>query len=207
MAGLLFDVDGVLLDSISAYDQMWRQWAAQRGLDGDHVARVALGRRSEDTVAEVLPGADFASEDILLGQLLEPALQRMPAVAGAHELLAVLPGDRWGCVTSGSREWVTLRLAAVGIAVPRVLVTGEDVATGKPHPEGYLLGAQRLGHAAEDCVAIEDAPAGIAAGKAAGMTVVALRTTHRLDALAAADHVFDDLHHASAFLIERVRQN
>ncbi len=114
-AGLLFDVDGVLLDSISAYDEMWRQWAAQRGLDGDHVARVALGRRSEDTVAEVLPGADFSSEDILLGQLLEPALQRMgAAVAGAHELLAVLHGDCWGCVTSGSREWVTLRLAAVG---------------------------------------------------------------------------------------------
>ncbi len=81
MAGLLFDVDGVLLDSTRAYDRMWRQWSAQRGLDGDHVASVALGRRSEDTVAEVLPGADFATEDVLLGQILEPELHRMPAVA------------------------------------------------------------------------------------------------------------------------------
>jgi sugar-phosphatase len=123
-------------------------------------------------------------------------------IAGVPALLASLPPDRWGIVTSGSPLIATRRLAAAGVPAPRVFVTARDNRRGKPDPEGYLLGARRLGVDPSDCVVVEDAPAGIAAGKAAGMSVIAVRTTCTADRLAAADAVVPTAGHLEARIVD-----
>jgi sugar-phosphatase len=202
---LLFDVDGVLIDSTAVYELVWREWAALRGLDGDTVVAATWGRRGADTIAEVLPSADYAAEAVVLADLLTRRMQHIPAMPGAVGLLAGLPPQSWACVTSGSRAWVGTRLTEAGLPVPPALVTADDVTFGKPHPDCYLLGARLLERAPEDCIVIEDSPAGVAAGKAAGMTVVGLLTTHQPADVARADYVFGDLLAASDFLLQRVR--
>jgi sugar-phosphatase len=114
-------------------------------------------------------------------------------VPGAAALLARLDDRQWAIVTSGSVAVASLRMRAGGIPRPRVFVTSDDVRRGKPDPEGYLLGARRLGCRPEECLVIEDAPPGVAAGKAAGMPVVAVLTTHRAEQLAEADARVDSL--------------
>lgn len=103
-------------------------------------------------------------------------LDGLRAVPGAHQLLKALPQDRWAIVTSCGRALAHQRLAAVGLPVPRVLVVSEDVKQGKPAPDGYRLGAERLGYDAAACIVFEDAPAGVAAGRRAGARVVGLTT-------------------------------
>lgn len=205
MTGLLFDVDGVLVDSIAAYERIWRRWAGLHDLDGDAVVAATFGRRGVDTVAEVAPHLAYDDEVPVLTELLERELHNIPAMPGAVELLSQLPEGSWGCVTSGTRDWVTARLTSAGIPRPAVLVSAEEVERGKPDPACYLLGADRLGRSPGECIVVEDAPAGIEAAHAAGMTVVGLTTTHaRLD-VEAADYIFDTLVDAGPFLLERVR--
>jgi sugar-phosphatase len=109
------------------------------------------------------------------------------------ECVGVARRGQWAVVTSGGRELATLRLAAVGFPVPEVLVTGDDVEHGKPDPEPYLRAAEALGVPAAECVVVEDAPAGVLAAKRAGMTVLAVATTHPAAALAQADQVFSGM--------------
>jgi len=112
---------------------------------------------------------------------------------GALELVRSIPRERWGVVTSGSRLLATSRLPFCGLPIPDVLVTSDDVINGKPHPEPYLKGAARLGFSPADCVVIEDAPAGIEAARAAGMTVIGMASTYKPDFLAHADAVVTKL--------------
>ena len=114
-------------------------------------------------------------------------------VRGARQLLATLDDGQWAAVTSGPRPLMAARLRAAGLPVPPVLITADDVHFGKPHPEGFLLAAKALGVPPTSCVVVEDSPAGVAAGKAAGALVVALTTTHSADVLTAADIVVSDL--------------
>ena len=185
-AALLFDLDGVLVDSTASVERQWRLWAARHGIDGDALVRVVHGRRAEDTIREAAPHLDAARE---VREVLAPAeaadSEGNVAVAGAAALLASLPPDRWAVVTSGLPAVAAARLASVGLPMPRVLVTAADVGRGKPDPEGYLLGARRLGVRAERCVVFEDAPAGLAAARAAGPASVAVATTHALEELEA----------------------
>ena len=173
----LFDLDGVLIDSTPAVIRVWSRWAIAHGFDPAEVVRTAHGRPSISTIRDYLPGADYEAENCVVenGELAD--LDGVVPLPGARELLNALPADRWTIVTSCTRALAGARLSAAGLPVPDRLVTCDDVKNGKPDPEPYLKGASLLGISARDCVVVEDAPAGIRAGKAAGARVIACRTT------------------------------
>jgi sugar-phosphatase len=191
---LLFDLDGVLIDSTPAVIRVWTQWAMAHGFDPDEVVRRAHGRPSISTIREYLPDADHEAENRVVesGEIAD--LNGVVPLPGARELLEALPPDRWTIVTSCTRQLGTTRLRAAGLPIPPRLVTCDDVKNGKPDPEPYLKGASLLGVAAKDCIVVEDAPAGIRAGKAAGARVIACRTTSPEQELrdAGADWIVDD---------------
>jgi mannitol-1-/sugar-/sorbitol-6-phosphatase len=174
---MLFDMDGVLLDSTLAVARVWRQWARERGFDPEHVSHIAQGRPSLTTIRELLPGSDHAAENRIVEQREMDDLEGVVPCDGARELLASLPAERWALVTSSTRPLAQVRLRAGGLAVPERMITGNDIEHGKPHPEPFLKGAALLGFSPEDCIVVEDTPAGIRAGKAAGCRVLAFRTT------------------------------
>ena len=165
--GVLFDCDGVLVDSDASVDNSWRRWAEAVGLDPDALGDIVHGRRSEDTIAELLP-ADRRLEAVTLIERIEvDDAARVTAIPGAAALLAMLPAGRWAVVTSGTDALATARLRAAGLPVPEVLITADDVASGKPDPEGYRTAARRLGYEPSSTVVLEDAPSGVLAVRAA----------------------------------------
>src|SRR6266568_2151624 len=185
-SGLLFDLDGVLVDSTPAVARVWTRWALSHGFEPDETVRRAHGRPSLATIRDLLPGADHVAENevVLRGEIEDT--EGVVPLPGALELLASLPADRWSIVTSCARELAEVRLKAAGLPIPNRLLTSDDVTRGKPDPEPYLKGAALLGLPATKCVVFEDAPAGIRAGKAAGASVVALQTTSPDEELRAA---------------------
>jgi len=185
-AALLLDCDGVLVDSRASVERAWRRWAVEHGLDGEAVVAIAHGRRTEDTLRELGLAGDLAAEVDRVEAAEVADASAVSAYPEAAALLATLPAGAWAVVTSGTRALVTARLAAGGLPLPAVLVTADDVAAGKPDPQGYLEAARRLGRAAEECLVLEDSPAGVAAALTAGMRVVALPTTHAAKELSAA---------------------
>jgi mannitol-1-/sugar-/sorbitol-6-phosphatase len=199
---VLFDLDGVLVDSTACIERTWRRWAAEQGLDAEAVMRIAHGRRALETIRSVAPHLATAAQCAAL-EAREAREARetdgVRDVAGAAALLAGLPAGRWAIVTSGTRAVAEHRLQVTGLPVPDVMVCADEVARGKPDPEGYLAAAQRLGVAPAACVVVEDAAAGLEAARAAGMRAVALATTHRREELGMADAVADSL---SAISIE-----
>jgi mannitol-1-/sugar-/sorbitol-6-phosphatase len=191
---VLFDLDGVLVDSTPAVARVWAWWARAHGFDPDEVVKRAHGRPSIATICELLPGADHAAEDREVERREIADIEGVVPLPGAVELLQGLPRERWAIVTSCTRPLAGVRIAAAGLPKPKYLVTSTEVKHGKPDPEPYLKGAQLLGVPASECIVIEDAPAGIRAGKAAGARVVALRTTASDAELqqAGADWIVDD---------------
>lgn len=173
-AAVLFDLDGVLVHSAAAVRRSWRAWALAHGLDPDAVQAATHGRRTVDTIREVAPylDAESAAADLEAAQALDTA--GLSAGAGARRLAARLVAGEWGVVTSGTRRLALARLRAAGLPEPGVLVAGDDVARGKPSPEGYLLAAGRLNQPPARCLVVEDAPAGVTAGRAAGMRVLGM---------------------------------
>jgi mannitol-1-/sugar-/sorbitol-6-phosphatase len=190
---ILFDIDGTLVDSTAAVVRTWETWAATRGLDADEILRVCHGRRTEDTLAMFLPAAQHPTAMAELDELERANLDGVTALPGTQSLLPRLPVERWAAVTSGSREVMCARLTAAGLPIPEVLVSAEAVAEGKPHPEGYLKAAAALGRDVRRCLVVEDAPAGIDAGRAAGARVLAVATSHPASELTSADAVIPDL--------------
>jgi sugar-phosphatase len=176
-SGLLFDLDGVLVDSTPAVARVWSKWAIAHGFDPDETVRKAHGRPSIATIRDLLPNADVVAEnDVVLRGEIEDTDGVVP-LKGASELLKSLPPDKWAIVTSCSKPLAEVRLKAAGLPIPARILTSDDVVNGKPDPEPYRKGAALLGVPASKCVVFEDAPAGIRAGKSAGAIVVALRTT------------------------------
>jgi sugar-phosphatase len=190
---ILSDMDGVLIDSTPAVSRVWRRWAGERGFDPEHVARVAQGRPSITTVRELLPHADHEAENRVVEQREMEDLDGVTACSGAVDLLRHLPPERWVLVTSSTRPLAEVRLRAAGLSTPRYIVTASDVQHGKPHPEPFLKAAAIVKCSPADCIVLEDSPAGIRAGKAAGSRVLALRTTVRDEELyaAGADWIVD----------------
>jgi len=186
VGAVLFDCDGVLVDSAASVERAWRRWAAEHELDADAVVAVAHGRRTQDTLLDLGLSADIAAEVALLEAAEIADAAGVSGYPEAAALLPTLPPETWAVVTSGTRALATSRLAAAGLPLPAVLVTADDVAAGKPDPEGYLEAARRLGRRPADCLVLEDAPAGVQAALAAGMRVVALTTTHAANELVAA---------------------
>lgn len=178
-AAFLFDMDGTVLTSIVASERVWGTWARKHGLDVEAVCKSIHGRRAVETVRSFnIPDVDEDAEVEWLKTAEIADIGGIEAIEGAVAFLTALPADRWAVVTSAPRELAKVRLAAAGLPLPAVLVTAEDVERGKPAPDCFRLAAQRLGHRIEDCLVFEDAPAGIAAGEAAGATVVVITATH-----------------------------
>lgn len=178
---VLLDLDGVMVVSEASIERAWRAWAEDAGLSWPDVAAHVPGRHAVDTIRAVAPQlseaeVDAAARAVNDAQVVDTS--GLETVAGMRALVDALDGGAWGVVTGCPRRLAAARLAATGYPRPPVLVAAEDVARGKPHPDGYALAAARLGVDAAGCVAIEDAPAGVAAARAAGARVVALTTTH-----------------------------
>ena len=183
---LLFDMDGVLVDSTHAVARVWSKWAVAHGFDPDVVVRAAHGRPSITTIREFLPQADAHAENREVERQEIEDLEGVIAIPGASALVNSLPAGRWIVATSATRALAEVRLGAAGIPVLREMITSDDIQRGKPDPEPYLKAAARLGFAPADCVVVEDAPAGIRAGKAAGARVIGLPTTSNRAELEAA---------------------
>lgn len=191
---VLFDIDGTLVDSTAAVERTWTLWADAHGYDAGAILRVCHGRRSQDTIADFVQDPDERAAAVTeLEELELQDLRDVVALPGAPELLRVLPAHRWAAVTSGSRQLMQARLHAAGLPLPAVLVAAEDVEHGKPDPAGYLSAAAQLGGRASSCVVIEDAPAGLRAGRAAAAFTVAVCTSHPAHQLHEADVVVPDL--------------
>lgn len=198
---LLFDNDGTLVSSLASVDRCWTQWAREYGVTAEEFARIGLhGRPAAEIAADLLPAEAVPGAVARIEQLEVDDVPNGGAVLlpGTAEFLASLPADRWAVVTSATRRLAEARLGAVGI-LPKTLVTADDITRGKPDPEPYLLAARQLGVDPARCVVFEDAPAGLQAGRAAGMTTVALATTHKAHELTA-DLVVDDLSALSALV-------
>jgi HAD superfamily hydrolase (TIGR01509 family) len=197
---LLFDLDGTLVDSRAVVERQWRRLCDRLGLDFAEVLAVLHGVRSSDVIRVFAPDSDVEAEAAALDAAEQEDTEGLEVVRGAPDVLARLPAGSWGIVTSGHRALAQGRLRAVGLPVPEVMVCGDEVANGKPDPEGYLTAARLLGAAPETCVVFEDAPAGVQAGLAAGMRVIGISTTHAASALAGASTVLDDLRDFDAAL-------
>jgi sugar-phosphatase len=192
---LLFDLDGVLVDSTPAVTRVWTSWALEHGFDPEEVVRMAHGRTSLSTIIELLPNGNHAAEDRDVERREIEDIDGVIPLPGAVELLRALPPHRWAVVTSGTRPLAEVRIRAAGLPLPRHFVTASDITRSKPDPEPYLLGAKSVGFAPRECVVIEDAPAGIRSAKSAGAKVIALRTTASDAELASAgaDWIIQDL--------------
>lgn len=176
-AALLFDLDGVLIDSTPAVARVWARWAIEHGFDSAQVVARAHGRPSLTTIRELLPDADHEAENRVVERREIEDLDGVVPLPGVLDLLASIPSNRWTIVTSCTRALAEVRIKHAGLPVPKRFITSTDIIHGKPDPEPYLKAAALLGFRASDCVVLEDAPAGIRSGKAAGVKVIAFRTT------------------------------
>jgi len=179
-AAFLFDMDGTILSSIASAERVWSKWAQRHGLDLASFLPTIHGVQSVETIRNLgLPGIDPVAEAALITQAEMDDVAGIDPIAGAAAFLASLPADRWAVVTSAPRALAASRLAAAGLPQPPLLIAAEDVARGKPAPDCFALAAGHLGVGPETCLVFEDAPAGIAAGVAAGAQVVVITATHR----------------------------
>lgn len=188
---ILFDLDGVLVDSTVAVERVWRRWAHDHHVDSDFVMANAHGRRSVETLRLVAPELDAEKENLHVEQMEIEDKEGIVPIPGAKEFLSSLPSDRFMIVTSATAALASARLRYAGLPLPARLITAEDVREGKPSPEPYMKGAAALSYAPVDCLVFEDTPAGIGSGKAAGMRVIALATTYPGKELSTADAIVD----------------
>lgn len=170
-------MDGVLINSTPAVTRVWRRWAIEHGFDAEEVVARAHGRPSLTTVREYLPYADLEAENRQVERRELEDLEGVIPLPGALDLLAALSADRWTIVTSCTRPLAEVRIKAAALPLPKHLITSNDITHGKPHPEPYLKAAAALGFPATECAVVEDVPAGIRSGKAAGARVIAFKTT------------------------------
>ena len=175
----LFDMDGTVLNSIAAAERIWTIWALHHGVDVDTFLPTIHGVRAIDTITRLaLPGVDAEAEAAWITEAEIEDVEGIVEVAGAANFLKSLPANQWAIVTSAPRALALRRMAAAGIPEPGVMITAEDVSTGKPDPAGYYLAARRLGVEPTDCLIFEDAAVGIRAGEAAGAHVMVITATH-----------------------------
>jgi mannitol-1-/sugar-/sorbitol-6-phosphatase len=192
-SAILFDLDGVLVDSTGSVGRQWRIWARERGIDEEKVIAIAHGVRALEVIRTIAPHLDAEAEVRSLEKREAADHDGVAVMPGAINLVHSIPEGFWGVVTSGSRQLATDRLQLAGIPLPKVMITADDVINGKPHPEPYLKGAEQLGVNANECLVIEDAPAGIRAAHAGGMKVIGLTSTYPASALSEADFVVPKL--------------
>ncbi len=192
-AAILFDLDGVLVDSTGSVTRQWRRWAEEHNLDPQKVVEIAHGVRTIEIVKKLAPHLDAETEVVRLEKREADDHEGVSVMPGAAELLKAIPGGRWCVVTSGTGYLATSRLKLANLPTPKVLVSADDVSKGKPDPEPYLMGARLLGMNPAECLVIEDAPAGIRAAHAGGMRAIGITSTYPAPALHEADAVIQML--------------
>ena len=188
-AAILFDLDGVLVDSTGSVTRQWRRWAEEHSLDPQKVLEIAHGVRTIEIVRTLAPHLDAEAEVKRIEKREADDQEGVAVMPGAAELLKAIPEGRWCVVTSGTRYLATARLKLANLPTPNVLVSADDVSKGKPDPEPYLMGAKLLGINPAECLVIEDAPAGIRAAHAGGMKAIAITSTYPASELQEADAV------------------
>jgi sugar-phosphatase len=196
--GILFDMDGVLISSIAADERSWLRWARFHHMEETFSLQSTHGRRTIDTIRAARPDLDLAVEVNRMEAFDAEEQGGVLALPGAKSLVAGLPAGAWTVVTSASERMMRQRLALVGMEAPPNAVSADHVAHGKPHPEPYERGARMLGLAPSECLVIEDAPAGVRAGKAAGCAVLAVLTSHGAEELEEADWIVPSLEGVTA---------
>lgn len=205
-SAILFDLDGVLVDSTRSVARQWRLWAQENGVDPEQVLKIAHGRRTVEVVRLLAPHLPAEEEVQKLEQREAADTEGVTVMPGAADLVRSIPDGRWAVATSGTRYLATSRLRLGNLPIPRVLVSADEVVKGKPDPEPFLKGAELLGMNAEECLVIEDAPAGIRAAHAGGMKVIALPSTYPVSELQEADAVVQELQKIRVgWLNERLR--
>jgi sugar-phosphatase len=175
---ILFDMDGTLVDSTQCDERIMGRWAEKHGLDREFVLQVSLGRRTVDAIREAAPHLNVEEEARAIDAEELVEREGIKEIRGAQHLLHKLKPHQWAIVTSASRALATFRLRCAGLPLPQWLVCGDEVTNGKPDPEGYQKAAGQLGVSPARCLVVEDTPAGILAGRRAGMNVLALTTTY-----------------------------
>ncbi len=190
---VLFDNDGTLTDSTAAVERAWRAWAAHHAVPVERLTSYhgVPSRSIVEAVVESYVDVDLATADIDRRELEDVA--GVVALPGAADAMAAV-GERAAIVTSAGRELAVLRLDAAGLLRPEAFVTADDITRGKPDPQPYLVGAEKLGVDASRCLVVEDAPAGLRSGRAAGAATLAVTTTSAVEDLEPfADLVVQDL--------------
>jgi sugar-phosphatase len=190
---VLFDLDGVLVDSTPCVTRVWTNWAVEHGLDPEYVVHVAHGKRAIETVRTVAPELNAEREFRTIEEREIEDTDGLRVLPGACELLAALPPQRYAIVTSGTRTLAMKRLQVAGIPIPAKMITADDVTRGKPDPEPYLKGADLLGWTGSECLVFEDAPSGIRSAQAAGAIAIGIPTTYTPEELAFATMVIPSL--------------
>ena len=192
---LLFDLDGVLVDSNPVYETHWLIWAHERDVSYQHILEVHHGRPVSDTIRVVAPHLDPIAEAEAYRQsvIADNHLERVRSFPGVSTMLKELPSDRWAIVTSAPRAFALKTLQYLDLPTPKVFVSSEDIGVGKPAPYPYLRAAWGLNQSIEDCIVVEDAPAGIQSARAAGARIIAVQTTNSPDALHEADFLVNEV--------------
>lgn len=196
--GFLFDLDGTLVDSLAVVERSWQFWAESYGVDPQEVLEFIHGKQAITTLRHFMPGkseAEIQAEFLRLEHIEATDLDGVRALPGAVELLLHLEAQSipWAIVTSGSIPVAHARHRAAGLPQPAVFITAEQVTRGKPQPDAYLLGAERLGLTPQECLVVEDAPAGIQSGLAAGCHVAAVNVPPETPELLEVDFVLTTL--------------
>jgi sugar-phosphatase len=192
-AAILFDLDGVLVDSTRSVTRQWGRWAEENKIDPQKVVEIAHGVRTIEIVRTLAPHLDATAEVVRIEKREADDQEGVVVMPGAADLLKAIPEGRWCVVTSGTRYLATARLKLANLPIPKVLVAADDVSKGKPDPQPYLMGAQLLGVNPVQCLVIEDAPAGIRAAHAGGMKAIGITSTYPASGLQEADAVVQKL--------------
>ena len=192
-SAILFDLDGVLVDSTRSVTRQWKLWAQENNIDPQHAAKIAHGVRTIEVVRRLAPHLEAESEVKKIEKREADDHDGVTVMPGAAELIKSIPEGRWCVVTSGTHYLATSRLQLANLPAPRVLISADDVSKGKPDPEPYLMGARLLDMNAAECLVIEDAPAGVLAAHAGGMKVIAITSTYPASALEQADATIQNL--------------
>jgi sugar-phosphatase len=190
---VLFDLDGVLVDSTPCVTRVWTAWALEHGLDPEYVVHVAHGKKAIETVRAVAPHLEADHEFAIIEQRELADTDGLRVLPGAKELLTSLPARKYAIVTSGTRRLAIKRLGVAGLPIAKHLITADEVTLGKPDPEPYLKGAAAIGVPATECLVFEDAPSGLRSAHAAGARAIGIVTTYRADEFAKADVMIPSL--------------
>jgi mannitol-1-/sugar-/sorbitol-6-phosphatase len=185
-AGMLFDMDGVLISSIGSVNRSWRRWAEHYGVPNADTFQVPHGIRATDIVSMLKPDLDVAEGLKFIEDIEMVDVADLKVLPGAVALLKGLPPERWAIVTSATGRLALERLRVAGLPAPERMISAEMVERGKPDPEPYRRGAELIHSPAAECLVVEDAPSGVGAGIAAGCRVLGVLGTHKEAELRAA---------------------